>query len=574
MNTGKTKRIHSVSLRAQLAWAMTIVFTFFFVIMLTTITMTYTRDVEKIYINQVVSTSEQALNNYTTYMTGVLNISDVMQRKLDGKSKEEVQSTSQSFLDEVKLITDGVESVALYDHNGNLVVSDTMYTETLPPEKIAEQSWFVSAYNNKLINSFSRVDNASEFTLSKVIRLKNEDTAVLKVVYDFTGLTSMIDEVSLGKGGHVVIYDNNYDIVYASAEVDENEIKNIQDTVLGVSTYKKNRNEYFMYISTIPYTRWRAAIVTNIDELYAAQKRMTILSAGLAIVVITIIIILIYVISNNLTSPLVRLQREMAAVENLDFKIKNDSQIRGTLEIQALNKTFDSMMNRIHDLAEKVVEEQKEQNKAELKALQNQINPHFLYNTLDSIIYLIDENRNEEAQNMIIALSRFFRISISRGRNVITVRDELDHVRYYLQIQKMRYGPQFHFNFDVQPGVENYYVIKLILQPLVENAIIHGLSEKPDKDANILIRAFTEGDFFRFDITDNGFGMLPEKIEEIYASFRDKTIHNGVGLSNVYHRLRIFYGDKADIKIESALDVGTKISIYIPLEEVKTNEEH
>lgn len=568
----RIKPIRKGSLRVELAFAMTLVFTFVFITMLTSITFIYTNDVERTYTEQVVSTSEQALNNYSSYMADVVNISDVIQRRLDGKNKEEVENTSQSFFDEIRLITEGVESVSLYDAFGRLIIGDSFYEETLSPSEILKQSWFVSAYNNTLINSFSRVDNASQFTLSKVIGLK-EEKAVLRVVYDFTVFASMINDVRLGQGGHVVIYDNNYNIVYASDQLLGNEMNSIQSTVLGTTRYEKGGNRFFLYISTIPYTRWRAAIVTNINDLYRAQTRLILFSVFFAISMITLIIILVFIISNHLTRPLVRLQREMAAVENLDFKIKADSQIGGTSEIRALNKTFNSMMNRIHSLAEEVLAEQKEQNKAELKALQNQINPHFLYNTLDSIIYLIDEKRNEEAQSMIIALSRFFRISISRGKNVISVRDELNHVRYYLQIQKMRYGPQFHFDFDVEPGVENYYVIKLILQPLVENAIIHGLSEKPDKDSNIYIKAFVEGEFFRFDIVDNGFGMLPEKIEEVYASFRDKSIHNGVGLSNVYHRIRIFYGDKADIKIESSLDVGTKISIYIPLEEVKNNEE-
>lgn len=568
----RIKPIRKGSLRVELAFAMTLVFTFVFITMLTSITFIYTNDVERTYTEQVVSTSEQALNNYSSYMADVVNISDVIQRRLDGKNKEEVENTSQSFFDEIRLITEGVESVSLYDAFGRLIIGDSFYEETLSPSEILKQSWFVSAYNNTLINSFSRVDNASQFTLSKVIGLK-EEKAVLRVVYDFTVFASMINDVRLGQGGHVVIYDNNYNIVYASDQLLGNEMNSIQSTVLGTTRYEKGGNRFFLYISTIPYTRWRAAIVTNINDLYRAQTRLILFSVFFAISMITLIIILVFIISNHLTRPLVRLQREMAAVENLDFKIKADSQIGGTSEIRALNKTFNSMMNRIHSLAEEVLAEQKEQNKAELKALQNQINPHFLYNTLDSIIYLIDEKRNEEAQSMIIALSRFFRISISRGKNVISVRDELNHVRYYLQIQKMRYGPQFHFDFDVEPGVENYYVIKLILQPLVENAIIHGLSEKPDKDSNIYIKAFVEGEFFRFDIVDNGFGMLPEKIEEVYASFRDKSIHKGVGLSNVYHRIRIFYGDKADIKIESSLDVGTKISIYIPLEEVKNNEE-
>lgn len=545
------------------------------VCLLTTISSVYSSNLEKNYINQVVAASEQALSNYAKYTEDVVNISDAIQKKLDNEDENTVASVAGPFFNDIRLVSNGIDSVSLYSENGVLLACDSLYTETSTPENIMNSSWFTSAVESPLVNSFSIVDSKSQFTLSKVLSLKaGSSNAILKIQYDFTSIASVIDEAKLGTDGHAHIFDNFYNTVYSSNDISEEEMKVIQNQVIGTSKYSDSNHDFFMYISTIPYTRWRVAIVTNIDTLSSTKRDVILIASLITIVSIFIIVFLIYTISNHLTRPLVRLQREMAAVVNLDFKIKNSNKIVGTREVVALNKSFSAMMNRIHVLAQEVVNEQKAQNKAELKALQNQINPHFLYNTLDSIIYLIDEGRNEDAQNMIVALSRFFRISISRGKNIIPAHDELEHVRYYMQIQKMRFGDSFSYSIDASSDVNDYYVIKLILQPIVENAIVHGLGEKPNKNSNITIKAYTDHKFLRFDITDNGFGMLPEKIEDIYKTFKNDNIHNGVGIKNVYQRLRIFYGDEADIKIESKLDEGTKISIYIPKKEALKNEEN
>ena len=230
------------------------------------------------------------------------------------------------------------------------------------------------------------------------------------------------------------------------------------------------------------------------------------------------------------------------------------------------------MMVRIRDLTSKLVDERDAQRKSELKALQNQINPHFLYNTLDSIIFMIEKNENEKAEQMIVALSKFFRISISRGKNIIPLKDEIEHVKNYLLIQKIRFGDQFSYSINVEETLYKYYVIKLILQPIVENAIEHGLDEYSN-DGKIEIDGKEDEEFIILSIKDNGFGISEEKLKEIEDSFHDKNIHKGVGLQNVYQRIKIYYGEKADIKINSVIDEGTTIFIYIPKRKALNNDE-
>lgn len=574
MNIGRRNRLKRHSLKSVLFFSFVTAFLFFMAGIFVIVTWTYSASVETTYLKQVISTSEQALSNYSNYMDNVINASDAIQTRLINEKNETIEKNGGTFFDEVMIVSQSIKSISLYDTDGNLIASDSGNVSKDTAEVIKSEEWFTSAMNTPLINVFSRVSSAASFTLSKSMSIDNgKESAILKVVYDFSGIASMIDEVQLGDGGHVYIYDNNHQNVYSSGEVTDEEKKVIAENVIGNVQFKIGKNNIFLYISAIPKTRWGLAIATNINALYEAKTKMLINSTIFSTIAMVAFLFLFYVVSTQISKPIVRLQKEMEAVEDFSFRLKSDASVGGTKEIVSLNRSFCKMMNRIHDLAQKVVDEQKEQNKAELKALQNQINPHFLYNTLDSIIYLIDEHENEKAQNMIVALSRFFRISISRGKNIIPVEKELEHVKYYLQIQKMRFGNSFAYEVEAENDVLSLPIIKLFLQPIVENAIVHGLGEKPEEGSLIKIKGYKEDSFLCFAIEDNGFGMLPEKVEEIYQSFQDKTIHKGVGLSNVYQRIRIFYGEKSDVRIDSSLDKGTRIEIRIPLEEIRNDEE-
>ena len=327
-----------------------------------------------------------------------------------------------------------------------------------------------------------------------------------------------------------------------------------------------------MYISTLSNTRWKVAIFTNYESISSTVSNFLIILIILTIVIIVVEGGILYFVSTGITNPIRLLKREMSNVESLKFNPNDLLLIKGNKEVIELSKSFNQMMKRIDELAKKNIEEEEEKRKSELKALQNQINPHFLYNTLDSIVYLIEKKDNEKAEEMIIALSKFFRISISKGRTIIPLEKEIEHVKYYLLIQKIRFGKSFSYNIDIKIDISKYYTIKLILQPLVENAIIHGLKEL-EGNGKINIEVDKEDDLIKISISDNGFGILPSKLNEIYENMKDKIKNSSVGLKNVYQRLKIYYGEKADLKIISDLDIGTTIIIYIPISEALKNEE-
>jgi two-component system sensor histidine kinase YesM len=225
------------------------------------------------------------------------------------------------------------------------------------------------------------------------------------------------------------------------------------------------------------------------------------------------------------------------------------------------------MIEEIRRLMDRVVEEQREKRKTEFQALQNQINPHFLYNTLDSIVYLSENKMNDKVVKMVVALSRFFRISISRGRNIILLKEEIEHARNYLLIQQIRYNDKFDFKFEIDKEVLNLKVVKLSLQPIIENALVHGINTEYDS-GTIIIRAYQKRHSLVLEVEDDGYGMTEELIESVYDNLTNKKLHNSIGLKNVYQRLRIYYGEEVEFKIISELDEKTIVRLVIPIKGV------
>ena len=224
---------------------------------------------------------------------------------------------------------------------------------------------------------------------------------------------------------------------------------------------------------------------------------------------------------------------------------------------------------KIQKLMATVRSEEVNLRKTELKALQAQINPHFLYNTLDSISWMCEQGKNAEAVVMVNALARLFRISISKGHELIPIRSEVQHAQSYLQIQSVRYKEQFSYHFDVQEDCTEYLCNKITLQPIIENAIYHGVNGLVD-EGHIEIRVRAEGEDVLFTVEDNGVGMEPEQIEEIFRRKPDGK--SGIGIKNVNDRLKIWFGDAYGITIESVPDEGTKVTVRMP--KVREEAEH
>ena len=222
------------------------------------------------------------------------------------------------------------------------------------------------------------------------------------------------------------------------------------------------------------------------------------------------------------------------------------------------------MSVRIKRLMDKVRNEEIALRKTELMALQSQINPHFLYNTLDSIQWMCERGKTEDASKMVGALAKLFRISISRGHELITIRDEIKHVTNYLIIQSFRYKSQFTYSFDVDGKLEDYLCNKITLQPLVENAIYHGIDRLVDEgEIKITVKQAEddENDILMI-VADNGVGMTEEQCSKILS--KERSDSSGIGVKNVNDRLRIYFGEKYGLTVKSELDCGTEITVRFP----------
>ena len=536
----------------------------------------YYTSVAQIIDEQIINTSKQVVSNYELYFDSAIEVSNSIQTKIDNRNVLNEKTAIRSYFDDVKSIKGEILSIALYDENGDLIVADSIF-DTVNNDNVYESNSFQNAINEPMINIFSGVGFENDryaFTLSRYMSFnRSENHGVALIEFDFTKIVRLIYQSDLGENGHIAIFDRDYNVVYSSLpELIDEDLIETKNLVLGSAGVTINHQSFNLYISTITNTGWKVSVFTNNSQIYSVLYNFIIIVIITILLLSILYIFIVYVIVKQVTYPLYRLQAEMNKVKDLNYDVNRSKLKKGSKEIIQLDATFNEMMRRIRYLADKLLQEQENQRKSELKALQNQINPHFLYNTLDSIIYMIDKGENQKAEEMIVALSKFFRISISRGKTIIPLKDEVEHVRNYLLIQKIRFGDQFTYSINVDPSLYQYSCIKLILQPLVENAIEHGLNDN-ESGGQIEIIGTQNESYIILKIKDNGYGISEDKLEQIYKSFHDDSIHQGVGLKNVYQRIKIYYGEEADIKIDSLFDEGTIISIYIPKKKAVKNEE-
>ena len=389
------------------------------------------------------------------------------------------------------------------------------------------------------------------------------EAAWVSLDLSFSSISSYINNVSIGQRGYCflidrdgnIIYHPQQQLLYAGLKSEDTEAL----SALRDGTYVDDTVIYCL--TSVAGSDWRIVGVSYVDELVNRNVRdMIRLSAMLAVVVLVSALLTSWLLSRLLDRPLRGLASAMESFE-ADADHFTYRPVGGTREVRELSDSFGHMVLRIQQLMSTVREEEVNLRKTELKALQAQINPHFLYNTLDSIAWMCEQGRNADAVKMVHALARLFRISISKGHELIPISKEIEHAESYLQIQKYRYKNQFTYQFDVDPDCLDYYCNKITLQPIIENAINHGLDLLVDEGV-ILVQVRQDGEDIVFSVQDNGVGMSSEQIDSILRHGpKDRT---GIGIKNVNDRLKIYFGKQYGLHITSELDVGTCVEIRMP----------
>ncbi|WP_353093332.1 sensor histidine kinase [Tissierella praeacuta] len=449
--------------------------------------------------------------------------------------------------------------------------------------------------DNITIHVFNRdyfhnlMSSDKEYIISKPVISKSDNTPIFIICYPImndkkekigfiNGAVNLekISEIANGidvYNGFSWIMNKNMDIYsiskddltnkYISIEELDKIIKKSKKVNSGTISLKNISNkDATLFFSSIPYTEdWLLCTMVENSCIHNQTNNIINLVVVLGIILLLIAILLAIIVSGNIVKPIHKLKNHMLEVSNgnLDsyYETKNND------EISVLGKVFNQMLMDIKKLINQVYQVQTQKRNAELRVLQSQINPHFLYNTLDTIQWKALEYNAFDVADMINSLSVFFRISLSDGKEFITIDDEIKHVRNYLEIQETRYKDKISYSIDLDEQISQYLVPKMIIQPLVENSIYHGLKLKRQKGF-IHINILSENDYIFVEVIDNGLGMDQKKLDETRKNLYQSIESEHYGLYNINERLKLTFKDNYSINIDSEFEKGTKVFLKIP----------
>ena len=476
---------------------------------------------------------------------------------------------------------DSLVSIALFKEDGALVCASP--NAILKPHvDIQSQDWFQSATTEieNLHYSLPHVQNLFDNTTGKyhwVISLSmsveltengNTSRGVLLVDMDYSSVQQLLKDTNETMvQEYVYIIDSVGKMVYhpRMLSMDSGVITqpDISYSILSEGTHYLEDDT--VIVSSIGYTGWKLIAVvpaTSILETIGTTKYFVMM---LGMIFILLMLIVNRFVSARVTKPLRTLDQSVRMVESGEGNVIIVDDNAGK-EVRHLGFAIRSYKQRNEQLVKDVIHEQQEQKRRELDILQSQINPHFLYNTLDSIVWMIEKgDRNEDAVYMITQLASLFRISLSKGKTIIPIKDEVKHASNYVNIQKVRFKDKFDVEFDISDEIEQMCMVKLVLQPIIENAIHYGVRYMEEK-GHITVRGWKEGEDIYLTVEDDGVG-IPEDVLEILLDDTVEHVHSkgsGVGLINIQKRIQLRFGEAYGLKVESELDEGTKVTVHIP----------
>ncbi|MBO4890731.1 MAG: sensor histidine kinase [Lachnospiraceae bacterium] len=561
----------------------------------------YTRSINTIRTNTI-KQNEQIVDqvswNLNSYIRNMMSISDTMYYSVI-KNRN---LTNERINEEMNLLyeanKDNLTSIVCANGDGAIIAASPVSARRSGVD-LKKQEWFQNAVDEieNLHFSAPHVQNIFEdsnyryywvVSLSRNVELTffgNVRNGVLLVDMNYSGIEQMFEKVNDGGVGFVYLCDPDGKIIYHPMQkaiyaglVSENSAVHCTYAD-GSYSEEFEGQERDVVVKTVGYTGWKIVSVTPTSELAPDMGQMRNYLFLVAITVLILIIVGNYIISYVVTDPIRKLEDSIAYLEEgvngQDVMNEDEIFIGGSHEIRHLGRTIKSMIRQMRKLTDEMVKEQKAKRKSELDALQSQINPHFLYNTLDSVVWMIEGERYKDAISMVTALAQLFRISLSKGNNIISIHDEIIHARNYLNIQKVRYKNKFNATIDIDPAIENCATIKLIVQPLLENAIYYGV-EHMDGEGEITLRGYEKDGDVYISVSDNGMGIPGDVLETLLTDkARSRGKGSGIGLWNVNQRIQIYFKGDYGLMIESELDEGTTVTIHlpkIPIEEYRKEE--
>ena len=534
------------------------------------------------YTHTIIQQMNQNIDSYIDYMENIAylissneDVQDYLfDEKIDNEGRYRILNQLQTILDS----RSDIRNVGIISKNGRMLINDGSKSVNQDLD-LNTQEWYATALEkpNGPILTSSHVQHIISgerpwvITLSRGIRDRSgsgEKEGVFFIDLNYSAISELCDQSTVGTKGYAFILDAKGNIVYHPQQqqlYNELQTENIslimdtdEDTVL---TGTGNDGKLYS-ISRSEKTGWTVVDCTNVKELLSKSRQAQSVYVLTAIILVIVALLFSRFMARSITLPIQKLRDSMKKVQEGDFSV-SDVVVDSKNEIGSLTKSFDVMTHRIHELMEQNVHEQEEKRKSELKALQSQINPHFLYNTLDSIIWMAEGKKYEEVVLMTASLARLLRQSISNEDEVVPIANEVEYARGYLTIQKMRYKDKLEFQIEVDSSILYIPLIKLVLQPIIENAIYHGLKYKESKGL-LIVKGFMKDGNAVLQVIDDGVGMDEETLAHIYDKHKVNYHSNGVGVYNVQKRLKLYYGEDYGITYTSELGKGTTATITIP----------
>ena len=397
--------------------------------------------------------------------------------------------------------------------------------------------------DNSLKNPYTLIDELrSEFTRLTAITTESESKLWLEsLLRNIDTLEKRVDDIvdSISAGGryneNIEKLDNN---IYILTEL-------IQDDI-----------QYYIYYQT----RYMDKVTDTLQD--QIRRFMVVCSVLIGVLIIVVAVSAVMIVS-GIIQPISQLNQATEKIAQGDFNAR--AQADSEDEVAELAVSFNKMAGSMQSLIDKVKEDERKMRKADLRLLQEQIQPHFLYNTLDTIVWLIESNEPDEAVTMVVTLSDFFREILSKGKEFISIKEEEKHISSYLQIQEMRYRDILEYDIQLDQVIYKYQILKLTLQPVVENALYHGIKYKRAKGC-IHIHGEKEGDIIRLTVRDDGVGMDEDELEQLRQQIEKpcQETEKGFGLANVNERIHMYFGPEYGMKIQSQKGKGTTVEIVIP----------
>lgn len=546
-----------------------------------------TEATEKI-IQQVNYDIEYYLKNIETTIDS-LRYSDAI-RNYFAQDNELNHQRAVDYLSSLLISREDIINIALITSDGNIVTNDPegkvksdvdftqeiFYTEAVKTDEMVVSS---SHVQNLIVGQYQWVVSSSRAIRNSVT---GDLEGVILVDLNFNLIHDMVSRIALGERGYIFIIDEFGQIVYHPkielfySGIKNENIQGILDSKVEVFRDEVDNDVCDYIITSSQYSRWKVIGKVFVKDINTYSTTLKNYFVTMIFIAFLIGIALSLLLATNILRPVNRLLSGMFAFQSGQLDVEVPVEYEN--ELGVLSDSFNQMTKRIKALIAVNKETEKTKRKSELEALQAQINPHFLYNTLDSIVWMGEAGKNEEVVKMTSSLAKLFRISINKGKEYVTIRQELEHVQSYLTIQQMRYGSKLDYTIDFDEGLANVQIIKILLQPIVENAIYHGIKKLPGNGL-IQIRVNRckideDLDAIKIEIEDNGMGMDEDTIHKILSGeINPEAKGSGVGVYNVDQRIKLYYGEPYGLKIFSELYEGTIVTLTLPEETGGHHEE-